>query len=209
MTASGNDTELIANMQQPQDWANVTVVSVSGANVTFQQVLYNATTTQPETIIYDVENGQGNGSVSWYSVLFFAADLSAGDLIYIRSEVVVVNETVAADYLGQQLETNHLTGSVNYTNIDYYGYMVNATYTGHLFLERKTGIMLDYHVVQDISRPDGAGGVLTTNWVLRELILSAIPPPPVIPELPSSAVLASFVVVTLLAVIAYKRRTRA
>jgi hypothetical protein len=203
MTASGNDIEMITNIPQGLLWLNHTVLSVSGVNVTFQQIYYNSTASRLFTWIQDIENGQVNGSAN--VPFFVAANLSAGDPFYIGAGISI-NETVAAVYLGQQLETNHMIVRTNVTNMGFYGYMVNCTLAGHLYWERKTGIMLDYDIEQDSSRPDGAVGVLTAHWHIRILILSAVPPPPVIPEFPSLLALPMFMSTTLLAMVFYRRK---
>ena len=206
MTASGNDTELMANIQQSQGWENVTVLDVSGVNVTFQMVFYNATNNEESTEIFNVETGLVNGSGGGL-MLFIAANLSAGNPVYIGgSGAPLINETVTATYLGQQLETNHVNVSSNQTNVNQYGYVTNFTMTGQLYWERKTGIMLDYHVEGDIYRPDGVGGVLITHVYLRMLILSAVPPPPAIPEFASFLILPIFIATTAFAIIAHKKK---
>ena len=206
VAANGNDAELISHVQQSQGWGNVTVLSVSGVNVTFQQVFYNATTNQSYATIQNVENGQANGSMSMFPIFFFAADLSAGDPIFIGSGAPPINETINANYLGQQLETNHLMISINKTNTYQYGYLTNYTVTAQGYWERKTGIMLDYNLEMDYSRPDGVGGVLIAHVQTRVLILSAAPLPPVIPEFPSFLILPLFMMATLLAAIVYRKK---
>jgi hypothetical protein len=210
MTATGNDTELLTHTPQSQSaWGNVTVLSVLDVNVTFQQAFYNATTRQSYIIRQNIEDGELNYSVSLFPISFLAANLSAGDPTYTGTGKPYLNETVSAYYLGQQLETNHLMTGHNETNTYSYGYLVNSTLTAKVYWERRTGIMLYYHIEQDLSRPDGAGGVLTTHWLFRELILSAVPPPPVIPEFPSLLLLTLFMLTTLPAVIAFRKRRSA
>jgi len=209
-TVSGNDTELISHIQQVQGWGKVTVLSVSGANITYQFDFYNGTTTQSNTAIFDVENGKANGSYSPFPYFFIAANLSAGDPIYVgMGDPFYINETMlTVGYLDLQLETDHAKRSFNQTNTEDYvsGYIVSITVTMQGYWERRTGIMLDYHVEINSSRSDGADGVLATHLVRRILILSALPSPPVIPEFPSFLILPLFMIVTLLAVMIYKKR---
>ncbi len=208
MTGSGNDTELMPHVLRSQGWGNVTVLSVSGVNVTFQQVFYDATTNRSYVIVQNVENGQVYGSMSSaFPIVFIAADLSAGDPVYIGSGgAPPINETVPADYLGQQLETNHLMMVANQTNVYQYGYLTNLTMAGQVCWERKTGIMLDYHFEGDLNRSDGVGGVLMTHVLTRVLILSAMPPPPVIPEFPSLLILPMFMSAASCAAIACRKK---
>jgi hypothetical protein len=211
ITVTGNDTELMIHAPQSQSgWGNVTVLSVLNTNVTFQTVFYNVTTNQSAAITQNIETGVSNSSsaVSMLLIAFIAANLSAGDPVYLDlyGESPLINGTVIADYLDQPLETNYLAVSHNETNVYLYDYVVNSTLTGQVYWERKTGIMLDYHIEQDVTRSDGAGGVLTAHMMLRELILTAAPPPPAVPELSPPSFLTLFIAVTLLAVILYKRR---
>jgi hypothetical protein len=209
-TVSGNDTELISHIQQVQGWINLTVLSISGVNITCQYDLFNGTTTQSNTEIFNVETGyQANGSYTAYRYLI-AANLSAGDPIYVGwGDPFYINETMlAVDYLDLQLETDHAKRSFNETNwADYVsGYIVNITVTMQGYWERRTGMMLDYHIEYNSSRSDDADGVLATHLVRRWLILSALPSPPVIPEFPSFLFLPLFIIATLLSVIIYKRK---
>jgi len=174
MAITGNDTELIPHiLPMPQGWANVTVLSVSGVNVTYQTVFYNVTTKTSRTDTLNIESGLINGSSTVFPGPFLAANLSAGDPIY-TALPYYLNETVTADYLGLHLETDHLILSENQTNSNAYGYILNTTQTQHCYWERKTGIWLDWFVEGNTSRPDGAGGVLVTHIQYRVLILSAI-----------------------------------
>lgn len=210
MTVTGNDTELMTNAPQSQfAWGNATVLSVQNVSVTFQLVFYNETTNQPATIMQDIETGQANFSMVEFYFAFYAANLSAGDPITAGyGNPPSINETVIAEYLGQQLETNQLVISYGQTQGSVYGYLVNYTSTVQSYWERKTGIILDYHVDQDCSRSDGAGGFLITQFEKRVLLLFAVPSPPVIPEFPPSVVLTLFVAMTLLAIAVYARRLR-
>lgn len=211
LTISGNDTELMAHAPRSQSgWGNITVLSVLNTNVTLQTVSYNATTSQSAAIIQNVETGQANSSTSPLLIAFIAANLSAGDPTYVNpmGAPPSINETVIADYLGMPLETNHLMIGHSETNTYLYGYLVNTTLTAQVYWERRTGIMLDYHIEQDLIRPDGVGGVLTAHLLFRELILSVIPPLPDVPEFPSLLILPLFLTVTLLAVTIRKRKQR-
>jgi len=211
MTVTGNDTELMTNAPQSQlAWGNVTVLSVLDVSVTFQLAFYNETINQSATVLQNIETGQANYSMVEFLFAFYAANLSAGDPITAGyGNPPSVNETVIADYLGQQFETNHLNISYSQTEGYVYDCLVNYTYSVQSYWERKTGIILDYLIVQDCSRSDGAGGVLITRFEKRILLLSAAPSPPVISEFPPSIVLALFMATTLLAITGYKKRTRA
>ena len=208
MTTTGNDTELTSHMQQLQGLGNVTVLNVSGVNVTFHTLFYNATTNQTNTFILDIENCLQNGSSTpVFPSFFLAANLSEGDPIYVGA-AYYLNQTVVADYLGEQLETNHMVLTHNQTNANVYGYVANTTQTMQCYWERRTGILLDFRQEGEANRSDGMGGVLVTHFQWRILGLVAIPSPPVIPEFPSILILPIFMIATLLAVTIYKKRAR-
>lgn len=207
VTVSGNDTAFMSYTGQSQGWINFTVLSVSGVNVTARMVGYNATSNQAARFVFNIENGKANGSNMW-PIFFIAANLSAGDPIYVGSNGISINETVTADYLGEQLETNHLTRSENQTNTSLYGYLTNVTGTEQEYWERKIGITLEYNKEVSTNRPDGVGGVLVAHFHERILILSAIPPPPSVPEFASLLILPLFMIATLIVAKLYKRKQR-
>jgi hypothetical protein len=206
MTITGNDTEIIAQIQQVQGLGNITVLDVSGVNVTLHTIFYNATTNQTSTMILNIETGLQNGSIATFPNFLISANLSINDPIYVGSEYHI-NQTVIADYLGEQLETNYLIIGHNQTNTYVYGYLANATQTIHCYWERRTGILLDYLKEANVTRPYDGGGVLVTNIQWRALALIAIPSlPPVIPEFPSFLILPIFMIATLLAAVIYTKK---
>jgi hypothetical protein len=207
ITATGNDTEIITQIQQVQGWENITVLNVSSANVNFQKIFYNATSNETSTMILNIESGLENGSISTPTNFFIAANLSETDSIYLGG-AYHINQTVIAEYLGEQLEANYLILSLNQTNTYVYGYLVNATQTLQCYWERRTGILLDYLQESNFSRPDNAGGALVTNAQYRILALVAIPSIPVIPEFPSILILPILMIATLLAIAVYKEEKR-
>jgi len=212
-TASGNDTELIdaiIQMWQLQTWTNVTVLAVSGVNVTLQCAAYNLTTVLGNaTLCLDVENGHDQivyGNFHLPFPVLLVANLSAGDPIYTAEYAgyfLILNDTIYANYLGYQLETNHLVYSPTPNSAYGYGYPgLNSTGTVQAYWERKTGIMLE--ILSNIEyRREGPGGVLMTHHVARILISSAVPP---IPEFPSFLILPLFIIATLPAVIVFRRK---
>jgi hypothetical protein len=188
---------------------NITVTDVSGVNVTFHELDYGPIRNASIGGILNLESGTLNGTPNYGLPLtvFLAANLSASDPIYVGN-AYYLNETVPADYLGQQLETNYLTASRNYTNRPFYGYNANRTEKVQCYWERKTGILLDFLVEVRTNRSDGSGGILMAQVQARILILSAVPSPPLIPEFPSILVLSLFMVAELAAVIVYKKKKR-
>jgi hypothetical protein len=199
---SGNDTVLKGYMTVGQGWYNITVLSISGKNVTFQEIDYNNTGIVGNyTNILDVETGSVTGGI--YFVV--ATNLGINDSMYLSPqwESWRINETKMANYLGLQLETNHLRHNESAINDSYNGIVVNATWILNQYWDKSTGILLEGVLNATYSRSDGAGGVLVTYWGEQLLILSTYP---VIPEFSPLLTLPLFMIATVLAVIVYRRK---
>jgi hypothetical protein len=198
----GNDTELESWVgNQPGSGINVTVLSVVNTTVTYETVQYNST-----GIVYnytrdvDVETG-------FYSDDYFliAANLTAGDVVYTKDNNTRINETALASYLGQQLETNHLSSIANHSSISFIGlpYYFSATISEDHYWHRQSGMLLEMKYEFHTSRVSGSD-VLVGHFVLGAV--AALSSPPVIPEFPSFLILPLFIVATLPPVIVYRRK---
>jgi len=200
----GNDTELESwARNQPMSGINVTVLSVVNSTVTYQEVTYNSTgTVYNYTRDVDVETGSYS-----YEYLFIAANLTAGDIIYTRDNNTWVNETTIASYLGQQLETNHLSSFVNQSHSSFMGlpYEFSASVSQDFYWHRQSGMLLEMKYEFNTTRVSGMD-VLVGHFVLSAVAALSIPP--VIPEFPSFLVLPLFMTATLSAVIIYRRKHR-
>jgi hypothetical protein len=180
---------------------NVTVLSVVNSTVTYQEVTYNSTgIVRDSTQDVDVETGSYS-----YEYLFIAANLTAGDIIYTRDNNTWINETAVASYLGQQLETNHLSSFVNHSDISFIGlaYYFSASVSQDQYWHRQSGMLLEMKFGFRTSRVSGSD-VLVGHLVLNAVAALSIPP--VIPEFPTFAILPIFMIATLLAIIVYKRK---
>jgi hypothetical protein len=180
---------------------NVTVLSVVNSTVTYQEVTYNSTgIVHDSTQDVDVETGSYS-----YEYLFIAANLTAGDIIYTRDNNTWINETALASYLGQQLETNNLSSFVNHTDISFIGlpYYFSASVSQNYYWHRQSGMLLEMKFEFSTNRASG-NDVLVGHLVLNAVAALSIPP--VIPEFPSFLVLPSFMTVTLLAVLVFRRK---
>lgn len=203
---SGNDAQLLSHYTTVHAWFNITVLSVSGSNVTFHQSTYNGTSSQENTYVFNVETGDFNSTSGGPLYFIIAANLNANDPIYLsqRFESWRINETIITnDYLGLSLETNYMHINNSYTNRDFQGITVNETDIFDLYWHRSTGIYLDQHLNGYTSRSDGAGNVLQAHLVQWLLILSTTP---IIPEFPSVFILPLFMIAALLAVMIYRRK---
>ena len=124
LTVTGNDTELMSHIPSDQSWLNITVLDVSGVNVTSQQVFYNETAIRGNsTVVLNIETAQVqvvNGPGTYY-IFATAANLNASDLVYLCDSMTINETVISNDYLGMQLLTNYLILDVNFTNIYQYG----------------------------------------------------------------------------------------
>lgn len=200
----GNDTDLENwARNQPMSGINITVLSVVNTTVIYQEVAYNSTgTVYNYTRDVDVETGSYS-----YEYLFIATNLTAGDIIYTRDNNTRINETTVASYLGQQLETNHLSSFVNHTDSSFIGlpYYFSASASQNYYWHRQSGMLLEMKYEFHTSRVSGMD-VLVGHFVLSAVAALSIPP--VIPEFPAFLFLPLFMTATLLAVIIYKRNTK-
>jgi len=200
----GNDTELENwARNQPMSGINVTVLSVVNTTVTYQEVTCNSTgTVYNYTRDVDVETGSYS-----YEYLFIAANLTAGDIVYTRDNNTWINETALANYLGQQLETNHLSSLVNQSHTSFMGlaYEFSASVSQDFYWHRQSGMLLEVRYEFNTTRVSGMD-VLVGHFVLSAVAALSIPP--VIPEFPSFLILPLFMMVTLLAVAVYDARIR-
>jgi len=198
----GNDTDLESwARNQPMSGINVTVLSVVNTTVTYQEVTYNSTgIVHDSTQDVDVETGSYS-----YEYLFIAANLTASDIIYTRDNNTWINETALASYLGQQLETNHLSSFVNHSDISFIGlaYYLCASVSQDFYWHRQSGMLLEVKYEFRTSRVSGED-VLVGHFVLNAVAALSIPP--VIPEFPSFLILPLFMTTTLLAILFDKRK---
>jgi hypothetical protein len=211
---SGNDTGLMSNIQPEHYWINITVLNVSGDNVTCQQVFYNDTSVLgSNTFLIDISLGSSlwlDGSGSPLYILFAAAaNLNASDLVYLatasQQPTYTINETVVVNYLGRQFTGNHLDISQSQTNVSAFGVSpVNLTALTDYYWDRGTGVLLDQDSKGYFSRSDGAGGILSAFREGRILLTSATP---TVQEFPTFLAMSLFMIASLLAVIV-QRNTR-
>jgi hypothetical protein len=197
----GNDTDLENwARNQPMSGINATVLSVVNSTINYEVASYNSTgTIYNSTYHVDVETGGYS-----YEYFFIAANLTAGDVIYTRDNNTRINETAVAGYLGQQLETNHLSVLTNHSSTSFIGlpYYFSATASEDYYWHRQSGMLLELKAEFHTSRVSGID-VFVGHFVLSAVAALSIPP--VIPEFPSFLILPLFMIATLLAVIVYRR----
>jgi hypothetical protein len=173
---------------------NATILEVSDTNITFEAIVrYADDHEETEINVVDVDTGQGNATG-----ILIAKNLNASDLIYTDPKQygpfelsfvgLTINETIFREYLGGDVEVNHL----NVTTIE------TDPETGDMYVEswnfywyRATGMLAEmsyYYLVQPMAGPG-------MQWMeLKILIIDAIP------EFPPALILPLFMIATLAAV---------
>jgi hypothetical protein len=187
-TYSGNATMPPAN--ETMEWANATILTVSGTNVTFKMRLHYADGHENASIsILNVDTGQGNGTG-----ILIAANLNAGDLIYtspptsgLISTGATINETISRTYSIGTLEVNHLNITKTYT----YPGFENFTVSENVYWGQTTGMLTEMSIYELIQRPSNM------TWSDMDAVIANVS---VIPEFPPALILPLFMIATIAAV---------
>jgi hypothetical protein len=202
---SGNDTEYKSTLTFLFLWYNITVVGVSGSQVTLHWTTSNYTTVlADETVVFDVESDEvmNYTTPAGFFPAFIASNLNTGDLVYNRtgwngvingtSTITVLGTSITTDYLNDYSASTQHMGSTPY----------NFSNIGEYYWEKTTGVLAE-HIEDQYTNRSTSNGILV-SWVeLKIQILSAVP---MIPESPLFIILPLFMLTTLLVVIAYKRK---
>ena len=167
-------------------WAKITVQEISGTNITFEiRAHYPNATEETDTMVLDVDTGQGNGTS-----FFIAANLNAGDLIYNSTDPYIlgaratINETIFRTYAIGNVEVNHW----NVTTVPE-GEGWNQTTSMNYYWYKSTGMITEVHVYTLL----GQAGNMT--WYEYEIVMIDI-----IPEFPPALIPLLFMIATLTAV---------
>lgn len=200
----GNDTEL-ENYTGTHSMfgTNVTVLSVANTSISYRMVIYNSTYTFINiTQSTDVET---HGYVS--GQFFIAANLTAGDYVRATNNNTWINDTKLADYLGQQLETNHVSSAVNYTQAFFLDLNLEFSVLGFedCYYHKQSGVLLEVEKNFNTSRMSGSD--LFVGHIVSTLI-ATLSFPPVIQEYPAFFLVPLLTIATLPPVIALRRKRR-
>jgi hypothetical protein len=164
----------------------VTVLDVSGTTITIQRLFHfkNGTEETQDPWTEDV-----NGSCGF----IISADLNAGDTLF-PNDSTRINETIFREYLEQLRQVNH----VNYTSTkDPHYISYNASM--QVYFDRATGVPLEF--TQRLYSITKCSRYVTNESVSMIATDTNLWDNPTIPELPSTATLPLFMILTLLAVI--------
>jgi len=168
---------------------NGIVQGISGTNITLQMTVHFKNGSSETSIgCIDIDTGEGNMSNA-----VIAADLNAGDPIYISSPEII-NETMPRDYPGGQRATNHLNMTQEYTWPGGRQYI-----SWNYYWDRQIGIFVEMYIEFFMESPMGI-----TTW--SELMRITSSNRWVIPEYPTSASILVLFVALSFAIVIYKRR---
>jgi len=179
------------------EWMRMSVVDVSGTNITFQTTGHYKNGNEETSGGYiDVETGDEENA----TFMAIAANLEADDTIYASGpySTMKINETIVRTYPDEVRDTNHLnwTFEDSWTDDDteYYYY-----YTMNFYWDKETGI-----IVEDSFEEINQTGEYTTTWSAFSRITES--DVWVAPEFPTwTSILLTFIVLTA-AIATYKRR---
>ena len=170
--------------------AKMTVTGISSTNVTLQSLEDFTNGTQITSAgIIDVESGQGNETGT-----IIAANLNAGDPVYNGSWSymgAIINETITRNYLGSNMETNHMNLTQQYT-IPQGSVSMSLNY----FWFRGSGILAE--VVVNVTVVQGA----IETWEYEHVTITGTN----VPEFPVNMILPLFAVLSTLAAVGAKKR---
>ena len=187
--------EFLEEMNETE-WLLMSVLDVSGTNVTCQGTMhYKNGTEEPYGGYVDVDTGTGN-----MTFMAISANLNANDTLYTSGSYssLTINETIMRTYPDSIREANHL-------NMTYeYSYTINETeyyyyYAMNFYWDRATGIYVEEYW-EGINQ---AGEYLTTWSAFAEITESNVW---VVPEFPTWISTLLVLVVLSVPILIYKRR---
>jgi hypothetical protein len=166
----------------------VRITNVTDANVTtFVALYFKNGTADADRGLVDLDTGVSYGSF----VAIIAANLNANDRIHpLGEDTITINETVIKSYESGNRETNRIV--IEYTNAT-----TGATGRVDRYFDKATGILVESYETETTSDPETTTIV---TWKIKESNVW------VIPEFPSALILPLFMIVTMIAVIAYKKK---
>lgn len=192
---SSSDTNAVAPQRlldiNQTEFFQVTITDVTDTMVTtFDVWLFENGTVRNSTGLVNVETGFNSGGF-WPVV---AANLGKNDLLHPAGQnEITVDETIIREYSSGARETNHF--KYNYQgNDENYGYY---TAESDYYFDRATGMLVELYDRSTFLSTNTQAAIL---WKIKESNVW------VFPEFPSVLILLLFMMATLLAAIAYKKK---
>jgi len=172
------------------EYYRVTISAVSGAEITTETVWHFTNGTETSSFgTINVETGISTGEF-WAIV---AGNLGVNDRLHPSGQnYITVNETVMRDYLGGARETNHLILTLQDSD-DTGDFIEHVDY----YFDKQAGMLVQLNDAKVYSNPTMT---ITNFWKIKESNVW------VVPEFPSALILPLFVIITMIAVIAYKKK---
>jgi hypothetical protein len=175
------------------DWYRVTITGVSGADISLTTTWHFTNGTEvPANGSVNVETGMYQGP--FWTII--AGNLNQGDRIHPTGpDQVTINSTANRDYSSGGRSTNHLSLQFQYydTNDPTHTY---TEYTNTYF-DQQTGMLVELDDQQVYSNPSQT---VTITWKIQDSNVWTVP------EFPTWLILPLFMIVTLSAAIAYKKK---
>ncbi|UCE96706.1 MAG: hypothetical protein JSV51_03700 [Candidatus Bathyarchaeota archaeon] len=149
------------------EWTNITILDVSGTNVTFQSVMHLKNGTDLTNLgLTDVDTGEGNAT-NWV----VSANLDPNDSIYTTGDYSSwkINETIVKTYPDGVRDTNHvnITKEMNMTGVYMYA-------SNNFYWDRSSGIVVEMTIIQ-ISQMEAIETNMTSIIKITESDVWVIP----------------------------------
>lgn len=190
---SGDPSETIPSWNDTEGM-RITIVAVSGKNVSSQFTYYYRNGTQKTFGGYvNIETGEGD-ELPMFAV---SADLAEHDTVYTSGwwSSAKINETIVRTYPGGVRDTNHLNITTEF--FSELGYQYSSL---NYYWDKPTGILVES---TEVVYTETVEGYVTIYWLESRLGTSNAW---FVPEFPSFLILPLFMITTLLAVIIYRRK---
>jgi len=193
----GNSTAMDIGMDVNMTLGTITVLSVSGTNVTLQMHGYYANGSDTiEAHWIDVDTGENDGNATG---MLIAADLMQGDLVYTTQVQPfmdgTINETINRNYLGSSVEVNHFVTNMTTPPNEFY----NVTFQMDWYWFKATGIPAE----MTVNYADENSLTGNKAWISWSMTIDDI-----VPEFPAALVAPVFMIATLATVAVYKIRKK-
>lgn len=186
------------------EWIQVTITDVSN------QVIYLVTTTHCKNGTEKSENSiinwtnidqtQSGNSV----ITIFPANLNANEKVLDIENARIINQTLSRSYLNEERETNFLNDTRIYQTIYINHLPVNTIYYSVSYYDRETGVPVEYSNEFVITKQDNVTAYTSRQIETLKLIESSVW---VVPEFPSTIILALIIIPTIAGVLIYKKKT--
>ena len=140
---------------QSLEYAKMTILDVTGTNVTGQMVLHFKNGTEQTSVsTTDIENGQGN-----LTMFLIGSNLNQTDPVYIGQNEQTINETLVRSYPSGSRQLNHqrITTDYNVSEDELADFNLTAGFTQHntqdIFWDRQLGVLVEmsYNMVTQSS----------------------------------------------------------